>query len=148
MATRAPDFRTSISNSSKVRLDRGARCFRGKALAPIFHAEPVAEFRRIPLAPFDADHSDRRVVILDQEHGFALLACDAAHEIDRVILRIGMRQTGILRNAAIIGERRDCFYVRERRPAQQQPFGLEDAATSSRNVGVWISCSMSGSFKR
>src|SRR6202035_3523793 len=36
---------------------------------------------------------------------------------------------GILRNAAVIGEMRNCFYVRERRPAQRQPFGLEDAAT-------------------
>src|ERR1017187_7272298 len=41
-----------------------------------------------------------------------------------------MRQAaGILRDAAVIGEPRDRFYVRERRPAQHQPFGLEDAAT-------------------
>src|ERR1019366_3167578 len=41
-----------------------------------------------------------------------------------------MRQAaGILRNAAVIGEPGDRFYVRERRPAQHQPFGLEDAAT-------------------
>src|SRR3954447_1923543 len=43
---------------------------------------------------------------------------------------IGMRQaTGVLGNAAVVGETRDCFYVRERRPAQGQPFGLEDART-------------------
>ena len=41
-----------------------------------------------------------------------------------------MRQAaGIFRNAAVVGETRDGFYVRERRPAQRQPFGLEDAAT-------------------
>ena len=53
-----------------------------------------------------------------------------AHEFDRVVLQIGMRQAaGIFRNAAIVGEMRNRFYVRERRPAQRQPFGLEDAAT-------------------
>src|SRR5258707_10208070 len=36
---------------------------------------------------------------------------------------------GISRSAAVVGEARDRFYVRERRPAQYQPFGLEDAAT-------------------
>src|SRR6267378_4735352 len=41
-----------------------------------------------------------------------------------------MRQAaGIFRNAAVVGETRDHFYVRERRPAQRQPFGLEHAAT-------------------
>src|SRR5690242_7173256 len=51
-----------------------------------------------------------------------------------------MRQTaGIFRNAAVVGEARNCFYVRERRAAQGQPFGLEDARTGlaqtqSRNV--------------
>ena len=41
-----------------------------------------------------------------------------------------MRQAaGIFRDAAVIGETRDRFYVRERRPAQHQPFGLEDAGT-------------------
>src|SRR5436190_764190 len=41
-----------------------------------------------------------------------------------------MRQAaGIFRNAAIVGEARDRFYVRERRPAQHQPFGLEHAGT-------------------
>src|SRR5260370_36173616 len=41
-----------------------------------------------------------------------------------------MRQAaGIFRNATIVRETRDRFYVRERRPAQRQPFGLEDAAT-------------------
>src|SRR3954470_8234750 len=41
-----------------------------------------------------------------------------------------MRQAaGIFRNAAVVGETRDRLYVRECRPAQPQPFGLEDAAT-------------------
>ena len=53
-----------------------------------------------------------------------------ANELHGMVLQIGMRQAaGILRNAAVVGEARDRFYVRERRPAQHQPFGLEDAAT-------------------
>src|SRR5260370_32266086 len=47
-----------------------------------------------------------------------------------MLLKIGMWQAaGIFSNAAVVGETRDRFYVRERRPAQHQPFGLEDAAT-------------------
>ena len=42
---------------------------------------------------------------------------------------------GILGNAAIVGEARDCFYVRERRPAQHKPFGLEDDATALLQSG-------------
>jgi hypothetical protein len=111
-------------------IDRGPRGLGGKALPPIFHAEPVAELRSLRLMPIDADHSDRRVIAFDQKYGFALLICDTAHEIDGVVLQVGMRQApGVLCNTAIIGEMRDCFYVRERRSAQQQPFGLEDAAT-------------------
>src|SRR5258708_37109252 len=51
-----------------------------------------------------------------------------------------MRQAaGIFRNAAIVGETRDGLYIRERRPTQRQPFGIEDAATClaqcrSRNI--------------
>jgi len=41
------------------------------------------------------------------------------------------------RNAAIIGEMRNRFYVRERRPAQRQPFGLEDAATCFTQDRRW-----------
>ena len=59
-----------------------------------------------------------------------------------------MRQAaGVFRNAAIVGETRNCFYVRERRPAQRQPFGLEDAGLASRRLGVGMSCNMSGSIK-
>jgi hypothetical protein len=53
-----------------------------------------------------------------------------AHELDRVVLLIGVRQAaGVFSNAAIVGEMRNRFYVREGRPPQRQPFGLEDAAT-------------------
>src|SRR5437868_4030608 len=48
-----------------------------------------------------------------------------------------MRQTTrILGDAAVIGETRNRFYVRERRPAQAQPFGLEDART--RLAQRWV----------
>ena len=69
-------------------------------------------------------------IVLDQERDLARLGCGVADELDGVVLRIGMRQTaGILGDAAIVGETRNRFYVRERRPAQAQPFGLEDART-------------------
>src|SRR4029078_2923677 len=41
-----------------------------------------------------------------------------------------MRQAaGVFSDAAIVGQMRNRFYVRERPPAQRQPFGLEDART-------------------
>src|ERR1043166_5390853 len=47
-----------------------------------------------------------------------------------------MRQAaGIFRNATVVGETRNRFYVRERRPAQAQPFGLEDARTGLAQRG-------------
>jgi len=52
------------------------------------------------------------------------------------------------RNAAVVGKVRDRFYVRERRPAQHQPFGLEDAATRLAQCRGRDICSMSGSCKR
>jgi hypothetical protein len=115
----------------------------------MFHAEPVAEFRSLRLMPVDAGHSDRRVITFDQKCGFAMLICDTAHEIDGVVLQIGMRQApGIFRNTTIIGEMRDCFYVRERRPAQPQPFGLEDAATRLVQYGSWNILQHVGLLKR
>ena len=111
-------------------IDHRARGFGAKTLAPMRDAEPVAQFRRVRCAAVDAHHAERRMILLDQKHGFAAVGGRRAHEFDRVILQIGVRQAaGIFRNAAIIGEMRNRFYVRERRPAQRQPFGLEDAAT-------------------
>src|ERR1700742_5160351 len=47
-----------------------------------------------------------------------------------------MRETtGIFGNAPVVGEPRNCFYVRERRPTQRQPFGLEDARTGLAQGG-------------
>src|SRR5258708_27723461 len=49
-----------------------------------------------------------------------------------------MRQAAsIFRDATIVRETRDRFYVRERRPAQRQPFGLEDAATRFVQCRGW-----------
>src|SRR5438093_5439246 len=49
-----------------------------------------------------------------------------------------MRQAaGVFRDATIVGETRDRFYVRERRPAQRQPFGLEDAASCLVQCRGW-----------
>src|SRR5882724_11660174 len=111
-------------------IDHRARRLSGKTPAPMLDAQPVAEFRRVWMTPVDADHADRHKIVLDQEHRFALVIRYRAHELDRMVLRIGMRQAaGVFRNAAVVGKMRDRFYVRERRPAQHQPFGLEDAAT-------------------
>src|SRR6516225_2815182 len=49
-----------------------------------------------------------------------------------------MRQTaGILRDAAVVGEFSDCLDVGKRRPAQPQPFGLEDANRRLLQRGGW-----------
>ncbi len=146
LATRAPAIRCSASNSSKVKSITARAASVAETLAPIFDAEPVAEFRRVRLAPVDPDHADRRKIAFDQEHGLAIVSSNRTHEVDGIVLGIGMRQpTRILGNAAIVGETRNCFYVRERRLAQQQPFGLEDAGTCLAQCGVGISCSMLGS---
>src|SRR6266545_3369319 len=111
-------------------IDHRAGGLGAKALAPMLDAQPIAEFRRVGLTPVDADHADRRMIVFDQEYGLAAAGGHRAHEFDGVILQIGMRQAaGVYRNAAIVGETRNRFYVREGRPAQTQPFGLEDAAT-------------------
>src|SRR6202023_3079940 len=108
-------------------IDHRAGRLGAKTLAPMLDPEPVAEFRRLLFAPVDAD---RDKIVLDQEHRSAGLARGSANEFDGVVLGIGMRQAaGIFRNAAVIGETRNRFYVRECRPAQRQPFGLEDDAT-------------------
>ena len=98
--------------------DHRARSFGGKALAPVIDAKPVTEFRRLRRAPIDADRADRRVIVFDQKHGLARIVRHRAHERDRIVLRIGMRQAaGIFRDAAIVGEMRDRFDIRERRLA-------------------------------
>src|SRR5258707_2581970 len=49
-----------------------------------------------------------------------------------------MRQAAsISRDPTIVSETRDRFYVRERRPAQHQPFGLEDEATRLVQCRGW-----------
>src|SRR6202040_1015864 len=70
-ATRAPEMSCSTSAASKAK-SIPARRFGGKPLAPILDAKPVAEFRRVRLAPVDADHADRRVIVFNQEHRFGL----------------------------------------------------------------------------
>src|SRR5713226_65674 len=67
-------------------IDHRARRLGAKTLAPMFDAEPVAEFRPVGLAPVDADHADRRVIVLDQEHGLAFVVRYRADELDRMFL--------------------------------------------------------------
>src|SRR3954453_11832742 len=66
-------------------INRGARSFGTKTLAPMLDAQPIAELRRLKLAPVDADHAKRRVIILYQKHGVMAIACQRAHEFDGVI---------------------------------------------------------------
>src|SRR5262245_52948359 len=114
----------------EVIVDRRAGGLGAKALAPVVDAKPVAELRRVALDHVDADHADWLEIALDQECELARLGGSETDELDGMILRIGMRKPArILGDAAVIGETRNCFYVRERRPAQAQPFGLEDART-------------------
>src|SRR5260370_42084421 len=109
-------------------IDHGACGLGAKPLSPIVGPEPIAEFRRIRVATVDADHADRHMIVFDQEYRLAPILGGRAHEFDCVVLGIGVWQAaGVFRNAAIIRETRNRFYVRERRPAQRQPFGLEDA---------------------
>ena len=67
-------------------IDHRARGFGAKTLAPMLDAEPIAEFRRIRLAPVDAGHADRGMIVLDQEHASAAVGGHRAHEFDGVIL--------------------------------------------------------------
>src|SRR3984885_2472576 len=114
----------------KGEIDHGTHGLGGQTLPPMVDPYPVAEFRRLRLAPVDADHADRLVIPFDQENRFAVIRY-TTNEFDRVSVRIGMRQaTGILRNAAIVGEMCNGVHVRERRLAQRKPFGFGDASSS------------------
>src|ERR1035438_1684009 len=68
-------------------IDYRARRFGGKALAPILHAEPITELRRLRLTPVDADHTDRGMIVFDQEHGFAVV-------VDRKSTRLNSSHLG------------------------------------------------------
>src|SRR5215212_1514704 len=96
----------------KSEIDRRARGFSAKPLAPMRDPEPIAELRRVRLAPVDSDYADRRTIGFNQEHGVAAVARGCAHEFDRMVLGVGMRQaTGIYCDPAIVGEARNRFYV-------------------------------------
>ena len=97
LATRAPDISCSTSNSSKVKSITARGRFGAETPAPMLDAEPVAEFRRVRLAPVDADHADRRKIVFDQEHGSTIIARDFAHEFNGMVLRIGVRQAAGIR---------------------------------------------------
>src|SRR5258708_8614025 len=66
-------------------IDYRTRRLGAKPLAPILDAQPVAEFRRVRLAPVDADHSDRDKITFDQEHGFGTVIRGGTDELDRMV---------------------------------------------------------------
>src|SRR5262249_29394593 len=63
-------------------VDRRACGLGAEALAPMLDAKPVAEFGRIGLDHVDADHADRRKILLDQERELARLGGGEADELD------------------------------------------------------------------
>src|SRR5580704_14206306 len=63
-------------------VDRRACGLGGKTLAPMVDAKPIAELRRVRIAPVDADHADRRVMMFDQERQIAAVGRYRAHESD------------------------------------------------------------------
>src|SRR6266404_3874193 len=67
-------------------IDHRPRRFGGKTLAPMFDAEPIAEFRCVRLAPVDADNAERRVIVLDQEYRLASVGRHRAHELYGIVL--------------------------------------------------------------
>ncbi len=146
LATRAPAYQVLGIEFLEEEVDHRARGFGGEALAPMLDAEPVAEFGASGLVRSMPTMPTGEWFVLDQEHGLAAARGGGADEFDRVVLRIGMRQAaGVFRDTAVVGEMRDGFYVRERRPAQRQPFGVEDAAVSPpARSGSRMSCNMSG----
>src|SRR6266404_2127166 len=66
-------------------IDHRPRRLGAKPLAPILDAQPVAEFRRVRLAPVDTDHADRDKIAFDQEHGFGTVIRGGADELDRMV---------------------------------------------------------------
>jgi hypothetical protein len=88
------------------------------------------------MAPVDADHAYGCGLAFDQESGVAGLIRRGTDERDRVFLEVGMRQPAqVDGNAMIVGKARNRFYVRERRPAQHQPLGLEDEGSRFMQCG-------------
>ena len=128
LATRAPANMLAGKLLEEI-VDRRARGLGAKTLAPMLDAKPVAELGRVrsamlmPTMPTGAKLCSIRNAI--SRGSAAVKRTNSTH-----VLQIGMRQAaGILGDAAVVGETRNRFYVRERRPAQAQPFGLEDART-------------------
>src|SRR5436305_308456 len=127
-----PRTRRQLSDieSLEGEIDHRASRFGAEPATPMLDAEPVAELRRVRLAPVDADNPDGDKLVFDQERCVRIAARSRTNELNRMIPRIGMRQApGILRDAPIIGESRNGVYVREGWPAQDQSFGLKDATT-------------------
>ena len=78
-----------------------------------------------------------RMVLLI-EHGLAAVGGRRAHEFDRVVLQIGVWQAaGIFRNAAIVGEMRNRFYVASvgRRNVSRSVSRTQLLASRSAGVG-------------
>ena len=150
LATRAPENSCSMRKLLEEIIDHGARGLGAKTLAPMLDAEPVAEFRRFRLELADADHADRRVVVLDQEHGFAR----PARRWRGRIRRRGPASTDTAGGGYFpqCGDRwRAAQWLLRPRASACASVSRSVSRTqglASRNVGVGISCSIVGLRRR
>src|SRR6185437_6847606 len=120
------------------KVDHGMQRFGGVALIPERHAEPVAQLRRIIVMEHDPARTDDGLVAQrDQERCLAIFV-RAADEFLGVRYLVGIRNArGVLRDAAIVGERRNRFSVLEACCAQGKPLGLEDGDTRFMKAFAW-----------
>ena len=117
---------STLREASRCVLETERLTLRRPTLADVKAIAHLANDRRI------AENTRRLPHPYLQDHAVEFVRATSTDSSETVFLieQIGMRQpAGILRNAAVIGEIRNCFYVRERRLAQGQPLGLEDDGT-------------------
>src|ERR1700757_5270485 len=114
-----------MTEFAKGVIDHRASGFRCVAAPPERHAKPIAELGTFR-PHIDPARADRRAIEHDDERHAAALAIYFRNEAFRVAFRIGMRNArGVLRNAAVAGQARECWYVLGGRGAQEKPFGFK-----------------------
>src|SRR5262249_8624739 len=115
-------------------IDDRARGLGGVALAPVAHAEPIAEFGLGPVALVDPAGADDPATLRgDQEYGLAA-GVGGGNEGPGVRQRIGMRDAQrVLGDPAVVGQHRDSLGVLEPRRSQGEPPGLDE-----RNIPLCV----------
>src|SRR5262245_2164688 len=123
-------------------IDQRARGFGGEALAPIGHAQPVADLGGVVPVALEAAAADERAVgERDGKRDFAGARFNTAQEILGIGERVGVRHArGVLGNATVVGEPRHGAGVRALQGAQAKPLGFEgswNAIVSAIVPDVW-----------